>query len=256
DALPILIDSNVPVNVNSLQSTGLSLKEIVEKLIQPYDLKLIIDDNSVEKANQKIKSTYTYMSEQLDAYITELALRQNIIVSHDVEGNLLFLSIDKNVKSKYTLNMENTINMSVNVDGQNMHSEIAATRQTARRNRKNPSPAVNSSVFKNPLVTKHRPKNNRTNMNANLNLEYMAKSFFMEELENISFDIELSNYFNDLVAGDFVDVFNPHIFLFKPARLLVKTVNINESEYGSSMNISCVIPEAYTGEIPKNIFEL
>src|SRR5690606_3776129 len=66
----ILIDSNVPVNVNSLQSTGLSLKEIVEKLIQPYDLKLIIDDNSVEKANQKIKSTYTYMSEQLDAYIT------------------------------------------------------------------------------------------------------------------------------------------------------------------------------------------
>lgn len=252
----VLMDVNVPININSLQSNGLTLKEITEKLIQPYGLKLIINENSLKKANEKIGRTYTYMNEELDRYICNLALTKNIVVSHNENGDLVFLSIDKDVKSKYSLTTENTIGMNLRVDGQNMHSEISATRQLARRNRKNPTPAVNSFVIKNPLIKKHRPKNNRTNMNQNTDLSYMAKSFYMEELENISVDISFANYFSDLNVGDFVEVTNPHIFIFKPARMLVKTVNVNVTESGSSMSITCVIPETYTGETPKNIFEL
>lgn len=252
----VLMDVNVPININSLQSNGLTLKEITEKLIEPYGLKLIINENSLKKANEKVGRTYTYMNEELDKYISNLALTKNIIVSHNENGDLVFLSIDKDVKSKYLLTTENTTLMSLKVNGQNMHSEISATRQLARRNRKNPTPNINSSLIKNPLVTKHRPKNNRTNMNQKTDLAYMAKSFYMEELENISVDISFANYFSDLNVGDFVEVFNPEIFIFKPARMLVKTVNSNSTESESLMSITCVIPETYTGETPKDIFEL
>lgn len=252
----VLQDSNVPINVNSLQSNGVSLKDITEKLIEPFGLKLVIDKNSVKKANEKVSRTYTYMNEDLDGYLIDLALRKNIVLSHNEYGDLLFLSVDKDVPAKYFFDRENTVTMSLSVEGQEMHSEISATRQVSRRSRKNPSPQIRFNTIKNPLITKHRPKNYRTNINSDIDLETHSKSFFMEELENIGISISINDYIPELKAGDFIEVLNPHIFIFKTARLLIKTVAITVTPESKTTTLECVIPGAFTGEVPTNIFEL
>lgn len=251
----VIGDANVPVNVNSLQNNNMSLKDITEKLINPFGLKLIIDSDSSKRANEKIKRSYTYMNEKLDRYIVDIALRKKIIVSHDVYGNLLFLSISSDVKTKRSFNRDNCVSMSLSVDGQNMHSEISSTRQVSRRSRKNPSPQVKSATVVNPLIKVYRPKNNRTNINSDLDLNTSAESFFMQELENISLVIKLEKYYPDISVGDFIEVVNDRMHIFKPARMLIKETIIRRSESGETMELTCVIPEAYTGETPKNIFE-
>ena len=57
-----------------------------------------------------------------------------------------------------------------------------------------------------------------------------------------------------MMIGDIIEVHNHEIFLFKNVRLMVESTTINENSNGRTMSISAVLPETFSGKIPKTIF--
>jgi len=63
------------------------------------------------------------------------------------------------------------------------------------------------------------------------------------------------NHWEPLYTGDIIEVENPEIFIYKRQRFMVENTTINQNQDGRSMSLTAVLPESFTGDQPKNIFE-
>jgi hypothetical protein len=73
------------------------------------------------------------------------------------------------------------------------------------------------------------------------------------ELANMVLSVEVEKYLS-VFPGDIVEVENSDIFLYARTRFMVNQVTISESHTGTTVSSNLVLPETYTGEVPKNIF--
>jgi len=253
----VLEDCEIPVSSYPLQSDGLSLKQITEKLLKPFGLKLIIDGSVSTEANKVYQKSTAEQSQKIKDYLTELAKQRNIVITHDFEGNLVFTRLNVNIPSvaTYVEGMPTT-KISLSVNGQGFHSDISVQKQATIE-----VDSPGEQNIKNSLISKFRPTVKKQTSGDNNDTESSAEMIRASELRNITLTIETDRWkwtdgkkVNIIKPNMIIDVLSPSNFINKKTRFFVERVDYKGDNSGSSAVLSCVLPECYTGKQPKNLF--
>lgn len=251
----VLEDCQIPVSLYPLQSDGLTLKEIAQKLLKPFNLKMVIDASVSSRMEEVYKTTTAKESQSIATYLTELSSNKKIIVSHTSKGELLFT--EANTKSNPILNFDGGIpfdEMSLDFNGQEMHSDITVVKQAD-------IDGGNAGQFtiKNPYVPYvFRPRVIVQSSGTDIDTELVAKTALAEELKNLRLTIKMDRWLVDgkvIKPNNTILVKNPDIYLFKSTKWFIESVKLEGDKEKTVATLSCVLPEVYNGQPPKYIFE-
>lgn len=250
----VLEDCEIPPSLYPLQSDGLNLKQIAEKLIQPFGLKLQIDSSVLSKVTSSFKSSTAKDSQTIKTYLSSLASQKNIIISHNEKGDLLFTSAKTDSTPIAHFEKSFTTEMDLVYDGQKMHSHITvmkeadsdggnAGEQTIR------NPYVINSVYRPKVISQSSGDDNDTNDAARLALS--------DELKNIKLKINTDRWIIDgkiVKPNNIISVTNPQVFLFKKSNWFIESVDLTGNEKETTAVLNCVLPEVYNNETPNYLW--
>lgn len=245
----ILEDMQIPSSLYPLESNNLSLKDIANKLCSAFGLKLIVDSSVSSEANRIFGKTTADVTETIKSYLSKLTSQRNIVLSHNEKGNVVMFKPNVNGKPKYYFNKDNSLKMSSSWRGQGMFSEINVIRQPSKEN------AGVSTVDKinNPLIGKYRTTTKVLSSGDDTDVNKAANNELASQLKNIQFKVELQGLFEDILPGDLINVHNHSIYSFAYTRWIVSSITLNVNENSSTTSIDLVLPETYSGQIPKPI---
>jgi len=256
----VLADCTIPTSIYPLQSNGLSLKQIAQKLIRPFNLKMVIDSSVEALMNGTFKATTANETQTIERYLSELATQKNIVMSHTEKGELLFTK----AKTKQTPILEFDVpngkslpgtTMKLNFNGQSMHSHITVMKQAD-------SDGGNAGEYtiRNPYVinTVYRPTTITQTSGDDNDTEKAAKTALAAELKNLKLTITTDRWLVDgkiLKPNNLVTVINPEIYLYKKSTWFIESIDFTGDETKTTATLHCVLPEVYNGETPVYLFK-
>lgn len=251
----VLEDCEIPPSLYPLQSDGLTLREIAQKLISPFSLKMVVDPSVAAKMDSVLEKSTAKESQNIKSYLTELASQKNIIISHNEYGNLVFTESKANKKP--ILNFDGGLpftSMELTFNGQSMHSHITVIKQAD-------SDGGNAGEFtvKNPYVPfVYRPKVVTQSSGDDNDTEKAANNILAEELKNFKLTIITDRWEVDgkiLKPNNVISVTNPKISLYKSTDWFIESIDFTGDEKQTIAKLNCVIPEVYNGKTPEYIFK-
>lgn len=270
----VLDDCQIPYRLYPLESDNRTLEQIATRLIQPFGLKLIVYDSVAKECAQVIAKTVAKVDETIKDYLCKVANQKNVVISHDIHGNMIMFRPNSKAQPKLFLNDQNTLSMDLAIDGTRLHSDITTLRQPSRgdnagnqfedetdlNNISNPD-APKGKVFKissidtvkNPLVTVYRPYVNRLTKLSFYDTHRACLNMRAAELKNIRVAFELDHW-EPISVGDIIEVLNPEIFIVNKVKMVLETTEIQESSKSKTMKGTLVLLETFTGDEPQNIF--
>lgn len=245
----VLEDVTIPQSAYPLESLKRSLKEITEKLIHIFGLKLVIYESVKKDANLIYDKSVAEPSETIKSYLAKLTAQRNIVLSHDAQGNIILFRPNVLARPSFFFNEQNTINVSLSINGQALHSEISVIRQPSVNN-KNISPV---DTIQNTMIGRRRTLVKVLNSGTDTDTANAASNTLAGQLKNIAIKVTIHNILN-IKPGQIVEVQSPRAYLYSRTRLMVQSVNIKQNNESETMDLSLVLPETYNGSAPKNIF--
>lgn len=289
----VLEDCDIPTTLYPLETNGLSLKQITERLIKPFGLKLVIDadvnkesstnfinapDPNVdengfiadasaevagviqslslsEKSQKKIDKANAKESQNIKSFLTDLAVQRNILLSHDASGNLLFTEAKTHQKPILHFDGGGLIGttMSLSFGGQQLHSHITIIKQAD-----SDGGDAEEYTIRNPYVPiLYRPKVLVMSSGDNITIQEFAQKALAIELKNIVLTITTDRWEvdNDVVTpNNIISVINPELFIYKKTNFFIEQVDLEGDAKKTIATYTCVLPEVYNGQLPKNIF--
>lgn len=279
----VLEDCKIPPKYFPLETVGLSLKQIIEKYIEPFDLSLEVDTDVTEDAelafisngesddsevdsvvinkpiddrlNRSIDRANASISQSYLSFFTELAVQRNILLSHNSFGNVLITK--PKATGKPIAHFENgTVGVTVTLtfNGQGLHSEIWGVKQAD-------SEGGNAAedFIKNPFVPiVYRPTTVVMTSGTDISMqEFLQKELAKELKENIKLVITTSTWVIDgkiIRPNNIITARNDDVFLYKKTSWFIETVEFTGNAKETTAVITCVLPEVYNGKTPTNIF--
>jgi prophage tail gpP-like protein len=253
----VLEDSQIPPTAYPLQSDGLSLKQIAQKLLKPFQIKMDIDSHVSGIMDEVYEKATAEPGETVKEFLCKLATQKNIIVSHTPKGHLLFTQARTNVSPSYHFdgNMPGTT-MSLSFNGQGMHSPIWVIKQASKKGGNagqakilNPYVPIDTTAFRPKVIIQSSGTDNDTIKT--------AKNELAEELKNIVLTITTDRWKvgpNAVKPNNTITVTAPELFIFKKTPFFVESVKLDGDSQKLTATLTCVLPEVYNGAAPKNIF--
>jgi prophage tail gpP-like protein len=270
----ILEDVTIPPSAYPLESTNRSLKDIAEKLCGLYGINVVISNQSKNIADTKIvgkpkkiraqsdfetikaKSKLVFgrtsasPSESIKDYLAKLAGQKNIILSHNEKGEVLLFQPDLLQKPRYFFTKGNSLSMSMDVNGQAMHSNIYVVRQPSDENEG--VSTVDST--KNTLIGKYRPTTKILSSGVDTETKDAAENELAAELKNINATVELQGLFDEIYPGEIVNVHNHYLYNYAYNRWMVDSITLKFDEKSDTTTLNLVPPESFNGANPRNLF--
>lgn len=251
----ILEDCQIPASVYPLQSGGLTLKQITEKILKPFGLKLVVDDNVAAKVNKAFVISKANDRQTCKSYLTELANQRHVILTHDEKGRVLLTEAKANMEPVLHIEegVEGVVRIELDINGQGMHSTITVQRQKTKSN-----PNSSQHTATNPYVTKYRPFIDRLNGGEDINTEQAAKNLLAVELKNVRLKVDLDRWKINgkmLKPNMVITVISPENSIYKKTKFFVEQVDLSGANGVENATLTCYLPEVYNGKTPKNIFE-
>ena len=246
----VLEDCSIPLESYPLERINVSLTELARSLIKSFDLTFSASSNIAREMSQVYLKTVASPSETVKTFLSKLASQRNIILGHTAQGNLNFFKLDTKKSSKFFFNQENTLSMSLSANGQSFFSKISVIRQ--------PSSSKNVSLVdtvSNPLVgSKTRTLVKVLSSGTETDTKKAADSILASQLQNLSITAKFERII-DAIPGDIVEIENPELHIYTRTKFVVSRHIISEKEASENSEVTLVLPESFTGETPKNIFE-
>jgi prophage tail gpP-like protein len=249
----VLEDCQIPTDIYPLQSDGLTLKEIAEKLTAPFGLSVAISQSVEALANEKFGTTTADQSQSIKAYIATLAAQKGIILSHTSNGNLILTKANTTGTpiAHFDGSIPNT-SVELTVNGQAMHSTITVIGQASTETEN-----ASEDEVTNPFVSVKRPKVAVQSSGTDNNTQQAAMTVLREELKNIAIKITTDRWEigGKLVRpNSIVTVTAPNAYLFGRVRLFVQSVTLAGNETSNTATLNCVLPSVFGDITPVNIF--
>lgn len=251
----VINDCTIPPDSYPLQYDGLTLREIAQKLVAPFDFSIVVDGSVSSLMDQVIDKTTANNTESIQSYLSSLCKQKNIVMSNDVNGNLLFTRAKTNLTP--ILNFDGGIpftKMTLTFNGQPMHSHITVMKQAS-------ADGGNAGQFtiRNPYVPfVYRPKVVLQNSGDDNNTQQAAQQNLANELKNFKLVIETDRWEIDgkvIMPNNTILVQNPEISLFHSTKWFIESVQLKGDEKKTTATLNCVIPEVYNGQTPRYIYE-
>lgn len=250
----VLEDCEIPVSAYPLQQNKLTLKQIAEKIIKPFGLKLVIDNSVSNEANKVIAKSTSDDNQTVRSYLTALANNRQVIVSHTAKGELLFTREQVNQAPVYHFDGSfPAINMNLFFDGQRMHDKISLIKQATKRGKGN----AGQTTISNPYVSVFRPTVKRQTSGKDVDTGMGARNILSAELKGIELTIELDRWSingNLVKPNQVITVTNPELHIYNKAKFFIAGVTYKGNQEAQTAVLKCVLPEVYNGDTPKNIF--
>lgn len=255
-------DCSIPPSIYPLQSNGLSLKNIAEKLVRPwirnYGLGMEIDPLVSDKMNSVFKKTTASATQTVKDYVSGIASQKDIILSHNAKGEILFTSA--NTDQEPIIEWDTTkgtipgVNFKMSYNGQGMHSHITMMKsaginggnagQVTVRN-----PYVIGSVFRPITKTQTSGDDNSTRL--------AARRAVGDELRNLKLTIKLDRWdVNGKVIrpNNIISHYAPKLYLYHKANWFIESVDLDGDESSQTATLNCVLPEVYNDKKIISIF--
>jgi prophage tail gpP-like protein len=253
----ILEDCQIPISLYPLQSDGLTLKEIAEKLLKPFGISVIVDSQVDSEMNKKYDKSTADASKSVKDYLCDLAKQRNIVVTHTSSGDLLFTRAKSDKESIATyIEGKPSTKISLSCNGQGLHSEITVQKQATIE-----TDVAGEETIKNNLVTVFRPSVVSQSSGDNDDTANSAKMVRASELRNITLSVETDRWkwydgkkLYMIKPNEIIEVESPSNFINKRTRFFVESIELSGNQEGVNAVVNCVLPETYSGETPKNIF--
>jgi len=255
----VLEDCTIPHSLYPLQSNGLSLKQIAEKLIAPFGLGMVIDPAVQSRMNKSFKDSTAKESQTVKAYLCELATQKNIIISHTPKGELYFTESKTSATPILKFDSRNGIpigtTLSLDYDGQGMHSEIVLQKQADIDGgnagfQKIRNPYVLQSVYRPTTKSQSSGDENDTVLAVNRALS--------DELRNLKVVIETDRWVVDgkiIRPNNTVSIYAPELYIYKESIFFIESVTFTGDQEQTTAVLHCVLPEVYNNKVPVSIFK-
>lgn len=246
----VLEDATVPVSNYPLESINRSLKDVAERLLGLFGLKLIIDESASTSAAAIYKKSVASPTDTIKTYLAKLTSQRNLVLSHNAKGQVIIYKPSE-AKPVYFFNSENTISMKLDVNGQALHSEISVIRQPSEDN----AGVSTADTVTNELIPVFRPLTKILSSGEDTDVKNAADNQLANELKAINLTINL-NRIENINPGAVVEVLNPELFIFNKTKFMVIDAVI-KSDAGSEVSeLKLVLPETFTAKTPVKIFDV
>jgi prophage tail gpP-like protein len=251
----VLEDCEIPPSLYPLQFDGLSLRQIAQKLTQPFGITMVVDSSVASKMDAVFEKTTAKEGQVIKQVLTELAAQKNIVISHNEKGHLLFTAAK--TKQKPILNFEDGgipfTSMGLTFNGQAMHSDITVIKQADKDGGN-----AGDHTVKNPYVPfVYRPKVVTQNSGDDIDTEQAAKNVRAAELKNLKLSVVTDRWEIDgkiIKPNNIITVVNPNVYLYKKTEWFVEQIDFTGDNAKTTATLTCVPPEVYNGQEPKNMF--
>jgi prophage tail gpP-like protein len=238
--------------------SDISLLEFAKKLCAPFGIEVIYDEIVKDKVNEKYEATQIKDTETIASCLSKLATLKNLVLRCNVKGQLLFTQIDTNKRPVMNFETGKSLIFSakLNVNGQGMHSAIYLTGAVPLEEEDEAESAKSgdSVLIKNPLISKYRPIVKKQSSEKGTLID-PVKAALANELKGISVDISCKGWDfvdNNLIrTGDLITILCPDIYIYQSTKLVVTGISLKEDVNGKEQTLTCVLPESFTGEMPK-----
>lgn len=254
-----LEDNNIPQSAYPLESNGLSLQAIANKLIQDFDFDLVVDPELIDVVNQKFDKTTAEPTDTIKDYLHELSKQKDIWLSHDQDGNLLMTKAKTGALPIALFDLDTGTNQGYSFDltdnRQGMHRTITAIKQ-ASTGKGNAGQSMVENIYVPDGVIRHKTVT-QTSGDEN-DTESVAKRERANELRGITLSVELNNWDIDgelILPNNTIDVKSSELNLKKKANFFIESVRYTGTETETVCSLMCVLPEVYNQEEPTDIFE-
>ncbi len=253
----VIQDSDIDVDNYPLEFNNVSLVDITEKLIAPFNIALIIDPLVQTGASEVIEKVQAKASQKIGQFINQIAAQKNIVVSHNSAGDIVFTRSNANARSSATYREELPgVLISLDVSGQSMHDRITVFKQADLKN----DNAAEETII-NPLIGASRPIVKQQNTGSDIDTVQAARNSRAAELRNIKLTIESDrlNWYNgqrlELIAPNrIITVISPNNYIFNPTNFFVESVKMKLTNESETATISAVLPQVYNDQNPRAIF--
>lgn len=250
-----LEDCEIPTSLYPLQSDSLTLRQIAQKLIQPFGLKMVVDSSVAAKMDAVYDTSTASEQQTIKSYLTELTAQKNILLTHNQYGNLVFTSAK--TKQKPILHFENGVigtTMGLSFNGQAMHSHITVQKQSDIDGGN-----AGESTITNPYVPfVYRPKVKTQSSGTDIDTDLVARQLLAAELKNLRLTIVTDRWELNgkiLKPGSIISVMNPECYIYKKTLWFIESIDFVGDNKSVTATLNCVLPEVYNGEIPVSIFK-
>ena len=262
---PVTLGPPNPDNPGSVACANTSPDGVKDKygiVITPWGS----DDETVtEKMDTSIFSANAQIGQNIKSYLSKLASFENIILSHDEYGNVVF------TKSKINHSVVATFNFnkgaipgttaSLSFNGQAMHSHIIAVQQPNADPTGTVFPGGMSSL-RNPYVPYvFRPKVIKVE-SYNDGIDHTltaAKNYLCNELRNLKVIITTDRWtFQSgkvIKPNHCIVIQNDEIYLYRPAKFFIESVELEGDEKKQVAKLTCVLPSCYDYSQPTYLFK-
>lgn len=254
----VLEDCTIPPALYPLQSNGLSLKSIAEKLIKPFKLKMEIDPSVADRMNKSFKSVTASESQTVKDFLCELARQKNIVISHNEKGELLFTEVNDSKIPILEFDLANGsipgMEFDFEFDGRNMHSDIVVQGQAGIDG----GNARESSIENPYVLIVYRPTTKSQSSGDDNDSGLAARRELSNELRNLKWTIRLDRWYaNEKIIrpNNLVTLVAPELYGYRKVTLFIESVDFVGNEVEQTATLNCVLPEVYTNKIPKSIYE-
>jgi prophage tail gpP-like protein len=259
----VLEDCEIPTSLYPLQTDGMSLKQITERLINPFKLKLIVDSSVSDRVNKTFKTSNASETQTIKGYLTELATQKNIIITHDEFGNLLFTESKTTQKPIIDFidgvgNMNGTFfpatDIELNFDGQGMHSHITLQKQASEDGGN-----AGEHTIRNPYVigSYFRPAVKSQSSGDDNDTTLAARQELSKELKGLKLTIKLDRWdINGKIIrpNNIISIYDPEIYIWKKTEFFIESVDFQGNEKSQTCTLHCVLPEVYQNGKVNSIF--
>lgn len=281
-------DCDIPHDLYPLEITGLTFRQIIQKIIKPFNIGLVIEATAKgvnktfvasekdveEKSDEDMGKTAAESSQNIASYLSDLAKQRNIVLSHNAKGQVLITT--PNTKGTPILNFDFTegaeetnndakkipgIELEMEFNGQALHTHITVVQQSDDEEGSNAA----QTTIKNPLIpikqsVLYRPKtviissgnDNTVNEVAlyELGREIREAVVLKIKMPKIAIEEKMINPNNTVTVRD------PVNFLYNRSTWFIQSIDTSISPNEEIAVLSCVLPYGYDFDLKnlKNVF--
>jgi prophage tail gpP-like protein len=253
----VLEDCQIPVSSYPLQFDNLSIKQIAEQLIQPFGIRLVVDDLASEGANEVITRVTANDGQSIQDFISKTCSQKNLILSHDVRGRLVITRARTSGQIQTFFDAQTPVTKLDSVfNGRGLHSDITVFKQTSIQG----GNAAEESI-ENPFVSSFRPTTRTQTTGTENDTQQAARNVLAEELRNINVTITTDRWY--WLNGERLEIMQPNrvvgvrserAYLFGVQRWFVEEVTLNSDPSKQTGIVKLVLPEVYNNEPVKSRF--
>lgn len=249
-------DCQIPPDLYPLQSDGLSVADIARKIANRFGIKVVIDPAVASDMGKAITKSTAEPTQTIKDYLTELTKQRHIVMTHDEKGNLFFTKAKMDLKPILDLSDGMPgVDMKLNFNGQGIHSHITVMKQASSKGGNAGQYTIQNPFC--PVRKIYRPKVVTQTSGDDITIEETAKQELAAELKNIPLIVNLDRWELDsgiVRPNNTITVFSPKNYIFKKTKFFIERVNLKGDGKSTVAQLTCVLPEVYNGQVPKNIF--